>query len=250
MRLARSCSSVLLMAALTLISNTGVAQAGVVIYSASDAGAGPTDPRPNSIAAAASFDAAAAALGPLSLITFESAPLGSFSNLTVAPGVTIDGTDSLGAHHTIRNTPEGTPASIYGYNTSPGGSQFVYERGNVLTFSFDQSVRAFGAYISGIQFSGESITFNDGTIQTVTIPTLGISDGGIAFVGFTDDGRQISSITINAIGSGGPDFLGIDDVRFVSAVASAVPEPSTLVLAFTFGPAGLLALVRRKRMVA
>ncbi|MFN7731530.1 MAG: PEP-CTERM sorting domain-containing protein [Pirellula sp.] len=228
-----------------------MSDAAVVTYSASDAAAGPTDPRPNSNAMAANFDTAASALGTLQIITFESAPLGAFSNLTVAPGVSLSGVDRNGGSQTIRNTPGGgsgpsDPVSIYGYNTTLGGANFVYVLGGTLTFTFSTGVQAFGAYISGIQFAGETITFNDGSFQSVAIPPLGVSDGGVAFVGFTDAGKSITSITINAVGSpGGPDFISIDDVRIVANVPP-VPEPSTFAIV-GLGAMGWAAFKRRPK---
>jgi hypothetical protein len=228
-----------------LLSAAGTAEAALIVFSGADAGAGAASPRPNSVAAAASFDAAAGALGPVSLLDFESAPVGGFASLMVAPGVTITGAGFLGVQPSIRNAPFGAPDSIFGYNTTTGGSQFLFEHGGVVTFTFDSGVQAFGAYISGIQFGGETITFSDGTSQSVPIPALGVNDGGIAFVGFTDADQLITSITINATGNpGGPDFLGIDDVRFVS-VAAPVPEPSTFFMVGTFLAAGLLSRARR-----
>ena len=210
----------------------GSAGAAIVVYSSSDAGADSSALRPNSDAAATSFDVAAGGLGTLSTITFESSPVGAFTSLAAASGVTITGADLHGAQQTIRDVPDGFPESnsIYGYNTTAGGSHFLYALGGTVTFSFSTGVQAFGAYISGIQFSNETITFSDGTSQTVTIPGLGANDGGIAFVGFTDAGASITSITIHAIGSGWQDFVAIDDVRFVTPASNEVPEPATLAI--------------------
>jgi hypothetical protein len=80
------------------------ASAALVTFSGEDIMATTSSPHPNSAAAAASFDAAVTTLGGGSLVTFESAPLGSFSNLTIAPGVTINGTDVSSANQTSRNT--------------------------------------------------------------------------------------------------------------------------------------------------
>lgn len=224
------------------------ARAGILVYSASDPGASSSDARPNSAAKATEFEAAAASLGAVSLVTFESASLGSFSSLVIAPGVTLSGTDRLGGDQTIRNIPDGAGESdaIYGYNTTLGGSRFAYMRGGTLTFSFNSGVQAFGANISGIQFSGETITFSDGTQQSVDIPGLTFLAGGIAFVGFTDAGKSIASITIHATGTGGPDFLGIDDVRYVASSPTPVPEPSTLASAGISVLAGLSIWIRRR----
>jgi hypothetical protein len=211
-------------------------QGALVVYSGSDV-ANSTDPRPNSDAAAASFDAAASGLGPLSLIDFESAPLGLFNNLAVAAGVTMDGLDAFSVDQEIRNTPVGPPDGLWGYNTTVAGSQFVGMTSGYLTFSFSTPVHSFGAYISGLQLDYTTIDFSDGSSQTVPVPNPSSTDGGIAFVGFTDAGLPISAITITTIG----DILGVDDVRF-----GQVPEPSTFVLAFV-ALVGLLAWRQRKR---
>lgn len=211
-------------------------QGALVVYSASDI-ANSTDPRPNSDAMAASFDAAAAGLGLVSIIDFESAPLGLFNNLVVAPGVTIDGTDVFSLDQEIRNTPVGPPDGLWGYNTTAAGSQFVSMTAGYLTFSFSTPVHSFGAYISGLQLDFTTIEFSDGSSQTVPVPNPSSTVGGIAFVGFTDAGLPISAITMNTIG----DVLGVDDVRF-----GLVPEPSTSVLAL-IGLAGLVAVGRRHK---
>ncbi|MBP3956207.1 hypothetical protein J8F10_13030 [Gemmata sp. G18] len=238
-------------AALTLLlfAQAPTARAGFIIYSGSDAGASSGSPRPNSDAAAAAFDAAAGALGAVSVIDFESAPLGAFASLNAAPGVTITGAGGTSGPPSILDAPTGTPDAIYGYNTTAGGARFLYTQGGTVTVTFGTGVQAFGAYISGIQFSGETITFNDGSSQTVDIPGLTAADGGIAFVGFTDAGKSITSITFNLNGTpGGPDFIAIDDVRFVHADSvTATPAPSGLVLAATGGFMGLFYARRRPR---
>jgi len=211
---------------------TGRADAGITTFIGSDGGAGPGDPRPNSDAAAASFDAAASALGTEGLVNFESAPLGSFSSLTVAPGLTISGSTG-----TIVNAPTGTPADLYGYNTTPGGSQFLSLYGGSSTFTFSQGVNSFGAYLSGVQFGYETITFSDGSSESVSIPDPS-GDAGIDFVGFTDTGPLIASVTINASN----DIIGVDDVRYGP---TSVPEPASLGLV-AIGSIGLLGRRRSK----
>lgn len=225
---------------LVLVLLAAPVQASLVVFSGADVGAGSADPRPNADAAAAAFDAAAALLGPTGLITFESAPLGSFTNLTVAPGVTMDGTDVTSNPQTVLNAPFGLPDQLYGYNTTPGGSQFVNLYGGTLTFTFASPIQAFGAYFSGLQLAGETITFDDGSTQTVDIPSLPISDGGIAFVGFTDAGKSIVSVQINVSG----DIVAVDDVRYT--LSNPVPEPSTLAVA-GLGGLGMIAYARRLR---
>ena len=211
-------------------------QGAVVTYIGFDV-ANSTDPRPSSDAAAASFDAAAAALGPVGLIDFESAPVGTFNNLVVAPGVTMDGIDITTADQEIRNAPVGPPDGLFGYNTTAGGTNFVGMLAGDLTFTFSTPIHSFGAYISGTQLAFNTIVFNDGSTQTIPVPLPSATSGGVTFVGFTDAGQQISSVTISSIG----DLLGVDDVRF-----GVVPEPGTSALAL-IAMAGLVAAGRRRR---
>ena len=198
----------------------GSASAVVVVTSGMDPGATSADPRPNSNAAAALFDSS----NNESIITFEGLPLGSFTNLVVAPGVTINGTDTTANPQTIRNSAFGTPDSLFGYNTTSGGTQWVSLFGGNITFTFATPIEDFGFYYSGVQLDGETITFNDGAPQSIAIPNP--NGSGIVFIGFTDFGNPITSITINGLN----DIVGIDDVRY-SVAQAAVPEPATLALA-------------------
>lgn len=230
--------SSILLSAVALITSAIPVHATLIVYSDKDGSANSTDARPNSNAAAASFDAAAGLLGPMSLLTFESATLGSFHNYQVATGVTINGTSSGSADQTIRNSPAGTPDRLYGYNTTSSGSRFLGVDGGNVVFSFSPAIQSFGAYISGVQFAGQTITFSDGSSQTVSIPNPS-AFGGIAFVGFTDQGKQISAVTITAqVGTDG-DIVGVDDVRF------GVPEPATMTMACL----ALLLLIGGRRLL-
>ena len=228
-------------AALALIG--GGAEAGPVIFTAADPGAGPGMPFPNSTAEAAAFDAAVA--GNETLVTFETAPVGPFANLTIAPGVTINGTDFSGDLQQILNTPSpscGGPSILCGFNTTPGGSNYVQLFGGNLVYSFATPVDAFGAFLTGVNLTGETVMFKDGSSETLTIPNSG---GGVEFFGFTDTGKQISSIITHVNVGSFADIIGMDDVRFFAAV-SAVPEPTSLAL-LGMGLAGL-GLLRRRRI--
>lgn len=202
-----------------------------IVFSAGDPGASSTDPRPNADAAALAFTTAAGALGSVGPITFESSPTGAFANLPAAPGVSINGSDINGNNQTILDSPHpAIPEPLFGYNSTAGGNHFVSLFGGDLVFTFAKPIQAFGAYLTGVQFGGQSITFDDGTSQTVPIPN--VPAGGVLFVGFTDAGRAITSLTINAAG----DTIGVDDVRIVLA---ETPEPASLALfgAAAFGAA-------------
>lgn len=78
-----------LAAAAILLLAAAPARAQVVSFTAFDSGIGPGVTPVNSNAKVAQFDAAAAVLGSASLITFESAPVGAFTSLTIAPGGTL-----------------------------------------------------------------------------------------------------------------------------------------------------------------
>jgi hypothetical protein len=226
--------SLIAIAALALAT---AAQAGIINFTGVDVGANGR-PIPNSDAAAASFDTAASGLGTEGIIDFESAALGSFTSLTAAAGVTITGTDFTGlTQQSILNATTCTVA-LCGGNTTLGGSKFLFVNGGFVTFTFANPTSFFGAYLGGVQLDGETITFSDGTSQTVTIPNPGIGIGGIEFVGFTDAGKSISSIRIDTRTVSNPlgDFISVDDLRYQRG--SATPEPGTLLL----GAAGLLVL--------
>src|SRR6266403_774684 len=239
--------AILAMVAFALV--TTPAHAGLTLFTGADDGAGSLATAPNSAAAAASFDAAVAALGTEHIITFESSPLGLFSSLAPASGVNLTGTNVNGNDQSIVNTTSNiniTPPctnGLCGYNTSAGGSNFLLLFGGPATFSFIGGTDAFGAYLSGVQNAGETITFSDGTSQSIDIPNPGF-DGGTAFVGFTDAGKTIASITINV----NNDVVGVDDVRYVP---DPVPEPASLaLLGGALALAGLALRSRRRHVPA
>lgn len=180
------------------------ANAAIITYVGADNGASSSATLLNSNAAAAAFDAAAPSS---SLIDFES-PLPA--------GVSIVG-------GTIKNAPSCSP-NLCGFNTTAGGAFFLEAFGGTITFNFANAINAFGAYFTGLQLANETVTFSDGTSQSFTIPSL--SSGG-AFFGFTDIGKQIVSVTYNALN----DITVIDDIRFQLAEPSTnVPEPVSIAL--------------------
>lgn len=228
-------------------SQMNPAGAGVIVYSGLDVGAGSANPRPNSNAAAASFDTAAGALGTNTLYTFESTALGSFSTVNLGGGVSMTSATNTGS---VVNAPVGTPDQLYGYNTTAGGSHFVSLLAGSLTFNFTPGIEGFGSYISGVQLDSETITFFDGSTETVNVPNPGLGNGGIAFVGFTDAGQSIASVTLNFNVPSGGDIVGIDDVRVLRGGDTVVtPEPASLTL-LGLGVAGLAGYGWRRRKTA
>ena len=237
--------------ALCLVALSVCASASVITFTGSDVQAEPGGPFPNSAAAAASFTTAAGLLGTVSTITFESAPLGAYTSLSVAPGVTLSGSNAIGGEQMIANSPDFPPnPALGGFNTTPGGTNYADEDGGTLTFTFATPTQFFGTYLTGIQtnFFQDTFTFSDGTTQTIDIPGAGTTSsiGDTDFVGFTDAGKSISSVTIHAgTVDSGFDAIGVDDVEYQS-VATA-PEPDSMLLVFS-GMASLGMMYRRVRL--
>src|SRR5215471_4595992 len=160
-----------------LLTFAGSTPAAVVTFLGMDNGVGPGGAFPVSNAAAASF---AAATGAFNTINFESAPVGLFGSLVVAPGVTVTLTNADpapspcpgGACGGISNVDQHSPTPL-GFNTTVGGSKFLQvwpsfnsATGEDVTFTFATPIYAFGAYLTDTQvgFPGPiTLTFNDGS---------------------------------------------------------------------------------------
>lgn len=188
-------------------------------FSGYDAGAGSLGTAPNSVAAAASFDAAA---GSLNVIDFEGA----------TPGF------SASADAYVTNVA-GCAAALCGYNTTSGGQNFLAVTYNT-TLSFDAPIEAFGAYFTGVQRGDATLTYADGSTVVLDLPASTINDGGTYFFGFIDLGASIVSIDYFT-GTGG-DYVGVDDIRF-GTVSAPIPLPASLPLL----GAGVAALMVRRR---
>jgi hypothetical protein len=179
------------------------AQAALVVYTGADDGVSSLAQMTNSVAAATQFDLDN--LGFETVIDFESA---------LPAGVSISGGT------TTNNSGCG---QLCGFNTTLGGQNFRNLFGGSVTFNFATPIDDFGFYITGLQTNlvpQETLTFSDGSTQTINTPAA--INGGGAFIGFTDFGKSIVSVTYNATN----DIVSIDDVRF----SRAVPEPGSLAL--------------------
>ncbi len=205
---------------LAAILATAPAQAAVVVYSGYDASGSNINNKPNADAARDAYLAATAGVGESFLATFEGAPLGQFPVVDLGHGGTITSVDLSGKPQVIRNALL-CQGNLCGYNTTPGGKNYLSLNGGTVTFSFADPIAAFGAFFTGPQFLGLQLTFSDGGQQVVDVPGF----FGADFVGFTDFGKSISQVTFNAT----HDTMAMDDIYFTLAPPAGVgvPEPAT-----------------------
>lgn len=198
------------------------ANAALVTYIGSDDNVQSLADMTNSNIAANDFDTAT---GSLNTFDFESA---------VPGGLTISGgsiTDNSGC------------GALCGFNVTPAGSLFSLIVGGNITFTFDTPIDSFGFYVTGLQASlvpQQTVTYFDGSSAVFNFPAA--NDGGGAFIGFTDIGRSITSVTLNLTN----DVVAIDDIRYG---VSAVPVPAAVWL-FGSGLVGLVGASRRKKAMA
>lgn len=198
------------------------AQASPVTYIGVDPAA--ITPGPLSMAAEAAFNAAAGSLGPpISTVDFEVAALGPLP-------ITAGGVILKASPGTFVSAVQICP--LFGCNTTMGGSRYVY-LGNAgwLTLTFPSDIQAFGAYLTGVQITNNSVDYFDGIAESIPLP--GFAVGGVEFVGFINgphpNGPSVEcfrEVTIRA-----PiDFVGVDDVRYVPCQGAPVSEPLPLSL--------------------
>ena len=231
-------------AALAVLLSAVQQTATADVFSGSDDGAPATGPFPNSNAAANSLVSAAAAFGPVNTITFENLPLGFSSSFTAAPGVTVavDAPDLGPGASGISNDNNG---SLYGFNVTPGGSQWFGFSGGSATFSFANPSNSFGFYLTGVQAfytSAITVTHMDGSTQTLYAPVN--VNGGASYFGFTET-SAFASVQIDNIPPtpGYIDAWGIDNVSY----NATVPEPSSFISGAIACVAGIAAYGWRRR---
>ncbi|MEO7318944.1 MAG: PEP-CTERM sorting domain-containing protein [Chthoniobacteraceae bacterium] len=216
-----------------------------IAFTASDVGALSLAGMPNSVAESNAWNGTAGALGTIGLVDFEQQPYppSQQTSLVIAPGVTLSSSMSV---FTISNSTSNQ--FVYAFNTTPSGgfyaglravSQFPFEL-PVYTFTFDFPIQAFGLYITGRGQGGglapfpPDLTFEDPAFERILLPF----SNGVAgqFVGFTDEGACISSVSITPGSSSFPnlaDSFAFDDVRWVRCVPEASAS-SLLVMATAF----------------
>jgi hypothetical protein len=235
----------------------GSAQAGLIAFGGADPGAGAADPRPSSDAANTAFLNAVTHPGDtLHLITFEGLPLGGPSGdnipITIAPGVHLssNGLDHAPPPGFVFGLSDGPIDPKFGYNTTPGGSEFFQFAPKVgigtatMTVSFPYQVQAIGLYLTGLGTANGDlhVMFNDGTPTDLAV--TGMASGGVQYFSFIDPNKSFTSISFQLRGVTGTsrDVFGIDDV-----LLAVVPEPASALL-LGMGVLGLLAPIGIRRL--
>ena len=161
-------------------------------------------------------------------------------------------TREFGSPNPCELEPISSLAPKYGLATQNGRLGGLRYRSKPLPGRYKCRLKTFHC-LSGVQspyFYQDTITFSDATSQTIDIPgTDSGSSGAVDFVGFTDAGASITSVSINSgvVGPGGyGDYIGVDDVNFQ---VTTTPEPGSFALVLT----GILAIgcerLRRRRRV-
>ena len=194
---------------------SGPGSSSPITYTGIDQASLPSDPRPNSNAAAANFKAAAALLGPVRIITFEGLTVGSYSSFPAASGVNVTYSGAYwtevpintGYYSGVNNV---VPNPSWGFNTTTGGSQYLgmypqplsVDHIVSITFSFAQPINAFGGYFSGLdwfpQNPNNTLTLNYSTVNgtySLHFENTTIDDPAVRFFGIIDT-DPISQITL------------------------------------------------------
>ena len=233
--------------AVTLCAGNAMADT-FTTYIGQDDGSAIGGPNPNSTAAQTAFLAAAAGYGAVSTVTFEGVPVDAglsttiptvnSMGLTITQGATDDAFFGYPGYNGVANVSAGSGPNdnLYGYNTTPGGSEYYGVTGSA-TFTFASPTNSIGFYTLGLQqmFStGFTITI-DGNVLSFPINV----DGGAEYFGVTDT-TAFSTVTIS---NPGDDAIGIDDISFDASATT--PEPSSLILLGT-GVLGVAGAVRRR----
>ncbi len=172
----------------------------------------------------ASFDAA----GPVNLIDFESASVGTVSDGNTISGITFS-YNFGGVNLTVEDLFDTTSGTKY-LGTDDGG---VLQDGDDLTFSFSP-VGGFGLYIiSQDPLLDGDFTLTSGAV-TASLSVASIQqtlgDGSsVWFLGLRSNSLDaFSSAVLETHGGGGAFLYNLDDV--ITANVTAVPEPSSAVL--------------------
>ena len=169
----------------------------------------------------------------------------SFADDTYAP-LPVDfgaaGTATLQGTGYVNAVPTGTN----GVGRFPISGDNYWEGSGTFYIEFTEPQAAFGFYgIDVGDFSGQlTITYEDGTAETIIIPHTVDSPGGtVIYYGFIDLDKPFTKVTFGNTAAG-TDYFGFDDFTIGTreqVVTAAVP---------TLTPIGLIALVGLLSVIA
>ena len=184
------------------------------------------------------------------LASVASAAIGTYSNFTdwqqdvVALGSSV-GTETFNSYNGFYANP--LTGSVGGINWSATATGGLFCDGSKGYFSTNNPVAATFTFTPGVMSVGANIFGTDSNFNIVAARiTVTLADGSsyIAstsgpsdFVGFISNGAAISSLTMNAVGSGNV-YVTADNMYF-----GVVPAPGAAAL---IGLAGLVASRRRR----
>ena len=215
----------------------------VVLVATPRAFAGPiTDP--------AAFMAAIAGLpGTTSTLDFEAPSAGT----TIPEGGSLGGitfTDSIPGLDLIVSSGFDTTSGAQYLGVDDGGDEVFVPPGDLWEMRF-APLRAFGLYLitSDPLFAGDvRLDTSAGAVENISYTDpdpYTLADGGIVyFLGIVSDTLPFTEARVR-YGAGVEDFFvyNVDDITTVSAAATPVPEPASLLLVTS----GLAALWARRR---
>ena len=172
---------------------------------------------------------------------FESFADGATTPLAVDFGPA--GTATLQGNGEIEEIPSGTN----GYGRYPISGDKYWESTDVFYIEFSEPQVAFGFYGVDVgDFSGQlTLTYEDGTAETIIIPHTVDSPGGtVIYYGFIDLDKPFTKVTFGNTAAG-TDYFGFDD--FTIGTREQVVGPHAVP---TFTPFGLIALVGLLSVIA
>ncbi len=117
--------------------------------------------------------------------------------------------------------------NIGGSNPLGRYASLLYEDYDYI-FSFDSGINYFAFYLMDTFATDITVSYADGTSETIEITSAGSSGYEGRFVAFIFD-KKVSSLTLQDL-NGGDGLAGIDNIEFGSVASSPVPVPSTFIL--------------------
>lgn len=240
----------IVLAGMAAIAAAAPATAVTMVFNGQDDGAEVTGPFTNSVAAQSQFLAAAAAYGSVVTEGFETAAQGFYSPLELGALTITYATANSGPGLSGVTTYNGF-GNFYGFNTTPGGSQWLgfpdYLQ-SLATFELDTPTHAFGFFTTGVQdvfTTSLTVELVDGSMMSFSLPIN--TGGGVSYFGLVDTVGFTKVIVSQSNLPGYADAWGVDDISYTISDGSVVPEPATwAMLVSGLGAVGVAA--RRRRM--